>query len=174
MIECRLFVAHQNRTTSLSFDATGSSARALMLLVDHLLYITSACCHMTGLHGRGSVMDRPVCCREGSIISERFDCLADVYRCFLTGSCPSQSAADVADMIFSGVCAPVHGEDRVCAAAEYTVELTCISLTLVEKMSSGLTSQSQPPQVTLYLTEVLRRLFQDLDVMSQLVRHTPK
>lgn len=119
-------------------------------------------------------MDRAVCSTLGSSMSERFDCLADVYRCFLTGSCSRQSAQSVADTIFSGVCAAVHGEDRVCVAPEHTVELTCISLTLVEKMSSSLTSQNQPPQVTLYCMEILRRLLQDLDVMWQLVRHTPK
>lgn len=141
----------------------------LTLLLDQLLYIASVCYHVAGLYGRGTVMDPTACCREGSTIGERFDCLTDVYRCFLTGSCPSQSAADVAGVIFSGVCALVPGEDRECVPAEYTVALTCSSLTLVEKMTSSLTSQSQPPEITSYCTEILRMLFQDMDLMSQLV-----
>lgn len=145
---------------------------ALTQLQNHLLAFASACCHVAGLYGRGSVMALTACCREGYTISERFDCLADVYRCFAMGSCPSRSAADVADVIFSGVCALVPREDRGSVAAEYTVDLTRISLTLLEKMTSCLTSQSQPPEVTLYFTEILRMLFQEMDVMLQLVSHT--
>ncbi|XP_026148770.1 protein Lines homolog 1 isoform X2 [Mastacembelus armatus] len=112
-------------------------------------------------------------CRERPTTRGHFDCLTDAYRCFLKGSCPSESAADVAGMIYSGVCGVVHGEDRERVPAEYchesSVELTCISVTLVEKMSCSLTSQSHPPEVRLYYEETLRMLFQDMDLMSQLV-----
>lgn len=84
------------------------------------------------------------------------------------GKCPSQTAADVADVIFSGVCAAVY-EDRVCAVSEDTGKLTCISLSLVEKMS-----ENQPPQMTSYCAEILRMLFQDLDIMLHLVGHKPE
>uniref|UniRef100_A0A3Q3M041 Lines homolog 1 n=1 Tax=Mastacembelus armatus TaxID=205130 RepID=A0A3Q3M041_9TELE len=114
-------------------------------------------------------------CRERPTTRGHFDCLTDAYRCFLKGSCPSESAADVAGMIYSGVCGVVHGEDRERVPAEYchesSVELTCISVTLVEKMSCSLTSQSHPPEVRLYYEETLRMLFQDMDLMSQLVSH---
>ncbi|XP_039975945.1 protein Lines homolog 1 isoform X2 [Xiphias gladius] len=118
-------------------------------------------------------MERTASCRERPSVTECFDCLTDAYRCFLMGSCPSQDAADVAGVIFSGVCGLVPGENRECAPAEdcheNSWELTCISVTLVEKMTC-LISQSQPPEVTAYCAEILGVLFQDMDLISQLVR----
>lgn len=98
-------------------------------------------------------------CREPFTRTELFDCLTDTYRCFLTGSCPTRSPADMAGMIFTGVCELVP------------MELTCISLTLVDKMIH-LRSQSQPPEVSVFCAELLRVLFQDMDLMSQLVSPT--
>ncbi|XP_044045509.1 protein Lines homolog 1 isoform X2 [Siniperca chuatsi] len=125
---------------------------------------------MAGPYGRGRIMEHKAIL---STLRERFDCLTAAYRCFLTGSCPSQSAADVAGVIFSGVCGLVPGENRECAPVEYcrdnSVKLTCISVTLVEKITSSLTSQSLPPAVALYCVEILRVLFEDMDLMSQLV-----
>ncbi|XP_018548178.1 protein Lines homolog 1 isoform X1 [Lates calcarifer] len=101
-------------------------------------------------------MESAVSCREPFTRTELFDCLTDTYRCFLTGSCPTRSPADMAGMIFTGVCELVP------------MELTCISLTLVDKMIH-LRSQSQPPEVSVFCAELLRVLFQDMDLMSQLV-----
>uniref|UniRef100_A0A8C4EHG0 Lines homolog 1 n=1 Tax=Dicentrarchus labrax TaxID=13489 RepID=A0A8C4EHG0_DICLA len=112
--------------------------------------------------------------------SQRFDCLTDAYRCFLTGSCPSGGAADVAAVILSGVCAQLSGEeDRGCAPAARCRELSCVSVSLLERISSSLADQSPadqspavqslPPAVALYCAEVLRVLFQDMGLMSQLV-----
>ncbi|TMS13461.1 Protein Lines-like protein 1 [Larimichthys crocea] len=97
-----------------------------------------------------------------------FDRLTGVYRCVQTGSRPGQSAADVAAVVFSSVCV------RAAAAAaadchDNSVELTYIGVTLVEKITSSLTSRSLPAAVTSYCTEILRVLFQDLDLMAHLV-----
>ncbi|GLD55642.1 protein Lines homolog 1 isoform X1, partial [Lates japonicus] len=101
-------------------------------------------------------MESAVSCREPFTRTELFDCLTDTYRCFLTGSCPTRSPADVAGMIFTGVCELVP------------MELTCISVTLVDKMIH-LMSKSPPPEVSVFCAELLRVLFQDMDLMSQLV-----
>lgn len=94
------------------------------------------------------------------------DCLADVYRCFLAKSCPGQSAAAVARVIFSGVCALVPSEDANHVPAEQSQDFTCSCLTLVQKLSS--TPTPRPP-LSLFCTDVLGSLLQDLGVMSQLV-----
>ncbi|XP_044191111.1 protein Lines homolog 1 isoform X2 [Thunnus albacares] len=101
-------------------------------------------------------------------MTARFDCLTDAYRCFLSGSCPSERAADLACVIFAEMCGRVAGEDRG-YYHDKSVELTCISLTLVEKITSSLTAESLTPEVTSYCVEILRVLFQDMDLMSQLV-----
>ncbi|XP_071346103.1 protein Lines homolog 1 [Trachinotus anak] len=123
---------------------------------------------MADLHGRGSIMEHRGGCTQRP---ERFHCLTDVYRCFLMGSCPRQSAADLAGVIFSGLCGLEPGESREGAPAacchEGGVELSCISLTLVERMS--LVGQRRPPEVSLYCGDILRLLFEDMDLMSQLV-----
>lgn len=121
---------------------------------------------MAGPHGRVSSMEHTASCRERPTST----CLTDVYRCFQTGSCPSHSAAEAADEIFSMI---LPGEDGQCAPAGYyhdnRSELTYISLTLVEKIISSLTSRSLPPPVALYCADIQRILFQDMDLMSQLV-----
>ncbi|XP_068587103.1 protein Lines homolog 1 isoform X2 [Cebidichthys violaceus] len=117
-------------------------------------------------------MERTASSGDRPTMRERFDRLTDAYRCFLTGSCPSQRAADVAGLILSGVCGLVP-EDRARSLAEHchgsSVELTCLSLTLVERITSRLTSRSLSPAVTLYCVEMLAVLFQDLDLMSHLI-----
>ncbi|KAM9366655.1 protein Lines homolog 1 [Symphorus nematophorus] len=106
---------------------------------------------------------------DRSSIRERFDRLTDVYRCLQTGSCPRQSAAEVAGLIFSGVCGGFPGEDRD-YCHDNSVQLIYISVTLVEKITSSLKSQhSLPPAVSSYCLDILRVLFQDMDLMSQLV-----
>ena len=101
-------------------------------------------------------------------MTARADCLTEAYRCFLSGSCPSQCAADLACVIFAGVCERLTGDDRE-YCDEKSVELTCISLTLVKKMMSSLMAQRLHPQVTLYCVDILRVLFEEMDLMSQLV-----
>ncbi|XP_056232243.1 protein Lines homolog 1 isoform X1 [Seriola aureovittata] len=128
---------------------------------------------MAGLHGRGTIMEHTGSRRERLTTTECFHWLTDAYRCFLTGSSPRQSAADMAGVIFCGVCGPVPGENRERAPAERchenVVELTCMSVSLVEKMIC-LVSQSEPPEVTVYCGEALGLLFEHMDLMSQLVR----
>ncbi|XP_028441433.1 protein Lines homolog 1 isoform X2 [Perca flavescens] len=120
-------------------------------------------------HGRGSTMEHSASCRDLSTMRERFDCLTEAYTCFLMGTCPSQCVACV---IFSGL---VPGEDRECAPSENRrvnrAELSYISVTLVEKITSNLTSRSLSPAVTLYCVEMLTVLFQDMDLMSLLMQH---
>ncbi|KAM7406691.1 hypothetical protein PAMP_001048 [Pampus punctatissimus] len=112
-------------------------------------------------------MEHRESCRD---VTELFDCLTDAYRCIQSGSCPNQRTADLACVIFAGVCGRVAGMDRD-YLHEKSVELSCISLTLVEKMTSSLTVHSLTPEVTSYFVEILRLLFQDMDLMSQLVHH---
>ncbi|XP_027137691.1 protein Lines homolog 1 isoform X3 [Larimichthys crocea] len=59
--------------------------------------------------------------------------------------------------------------DRLTDCHDNSVELTYIGVTLVEKITSSLTSRSLPAAVTSYCTEILRVLFQDLDLMTHLV-----
>lgn len=112
---------------------------------------------MVGVNGSGSIMEYTACCEDRAAENDRFHCVTDAYRCLMTGSPPSQNTADVARVILSAVC------------AESSVELTCISLTVVEKMISSMTSHSQTRQVKFYCMEILTMLFQDKDLMSQLV-----
>lgn len=108
--------------------------------------------------------------------TERFHRLADVHRCFLTGSVPQQSAADVAALIFSCVSGAVPGEDREPAASaaaqschENAADVMCFSVSVVEDMSSLVFRSHAASQLTSYCTEVLELLFQHMDLMSQLV-----
>jgi len=83
----------------------------------------------------------------------------------------------VASAIFVGVCGGVSSGDRESCPPENhsdpTVELSCISMSLLEKISSALMSGSLPPAATLYYAEVLTGL-QDMDLMLQLVSGLPK
>ncbi|XP_020487201.1 protein Lines homolog 1 isoform X2 [Labrus bergylta] len=95
--------------------------------------------------------------------------LTQVYRCLLTGRCPDWTAAEVADVVCSAVCGPVPGgEDRE-RCHDNSVALSCMSVSLVDKIASCLTSRSVSPAVTSYCEEVLRLLLGDGDLMSQLV-----
>ncbi|XP_032367738.1 protein Lines homolog 1 isoform X1 [Etheostoma spectabile] len=108
-------------------------------------------------------MEHSASCRAFSTMTERFDCLTEAYTCFLMGTCPSRCVACV---IFSGL---VPGEDRE-SPRETSAELSCISLTLVEKMTFNLASRSLSPAVSSYCVRMLTVLFQDMDLMSLLVQ----
>ena len=47
-------------------------------------------------------------------------------------------------------------------------ELTCITLTLVDKIHVDLMSQTMRPETTLYLSQI-QQVFQEANVMSRLV-----
>ncbi|XP_035017638.1 protein Lines homolog 1 isoform X2 [Hippoglossus stenolepis] len=114
--------------------------------------------------------------QQRNSMSERFDCLTHVYRCFLSGSRPSLSAADVAGVVCGGGAS--RGEDRARVPAEErghdnSVDVTCISVSLVEMMTC-LVSQRQPEpaaELTQYCVDTLTLLLQDMDLMTQLVHH---
>ncbi|XP_071387546.1 protein Lines homolog 1 [Centroberyx affinis] len=115
-------------------------------------------------------------CSNCTITRNHLDSVTEAYRCLVRGSCPSQSAGDLASVIVSAVCGPSLVQERDCqpkesSGSEYEsrVDLTCITLTLVEKIPSSLMSQSMPPEVSLYFMEILRVLFQEGDFMSKLV-----
>ncbi|XP_030579941.1 protein Lines homolog 1 [Archocentrus centrarchus] len=117
-------------------------------------------------------MEHTASCKDQSIKTGFFNCLTEAYRCFLAGTCPEQSAADVASMIYSGFRGLVPGKDREGSPLEYCneniAERTCI-MSFVERISSSLTSQALPPDVTFYCVEVLKVLFEDMDLMPYLV-----
>ncbi|XP_034054732.1 protein Lines homolog 1 isoform X1 [Gymnodraco acuticeps] len=114
----------------------------------------------------------PTASKEPGPVRERRACLTEAYTCLRRGSCPSQRAHDVASAIFVGVCGGVSSGDRESCPPENhsdpTVELSCISMSLLEKISSALMSGSLPPAATLYHAEVLTGL-QDMDLMLQLI-----
>lgn len=129
---------------------------------------------MVGLHGSSCPMEHAASCQDQSIRTGLFNCLTETYRCFLAGECPEQSAADMASMIYFGFRGLVPGkegsppEDR----NENIAERTCIFLSFVERISSSLTSEALPPDVTFYCVEVLKVLFEDMDLMPHLVSAT--
>ncbi|KAG7220838.1 hypothetical protein INR49_031577 [Caranx melampygus] len=130
---------------------------------------------MWQVHTEGDIMEEYTgSCRPRPPYTERFHRLTDVHRCFLAGSLPHQTATDVADLIFRGVCGPVTGEDRERAPAERchenAVEVTCISMTVVDNMCC-LVSRSHTSQITVYCGEIMGLLFEHMDLMSQLVHH---
>lgn len=95
---------------------------------------------------------------EPCVYTESFSRLAEVYQCIETASKPDCSPADVAGRIFPQVCG---GE---------SAELTRIGVTVVGKIASCVTAQSSLlPDVASYFTEVLKVLFDDMNVMSHLV-----
>lgn len=109
---------------------------------------------------------------ERCTVKDRLDQLTDVYTCLQTGSCSSRSSAEMARVIFSGVCEPSDGDgDGYCH--DSNMELTYISVTVVGKIAFCLTTQSLQPEVASYFSEILKVLFEDMDLMSQLVSKSP-
>ncbi|XP_073320779.1 protein Lines homolog 1 isoform X2 [Pagrus major] len=114
-------------------------------------------------------MEHTASCRERASST----CLTHVYRCLQSGLCPSHSAAEVAGVIFSR---SLGGEDRQRAPAGYchdnSLELTYISLTLVEKiissLTSSLTSHSLPPPVALFCAEIVHQFHAEDQLLSHL------
>lgn len=104
--------------------------------------------------------------------TRRFDLLTDVCRCLQTGSCPSRTAAETAHAVFCGV-RGLTGEGGEAAPAGCRrgsgVELTCISVSLLGKITSSVAARSLRPEVASYFAEVLTVLFRDVDLVSQLV-----
>ncbi|XP_059203133.1 protein Lines homolog 1 isoform X2 [Centropristis striata] len=120
------------------------------------------------------MMELTAGCRDRSTLIQSSDWITDAFTCLQKGSCPSHSAADLAGVIFSGVCGllPSEDGDRTGPGDHHvnSVELSCISVSLVEKITSTLTSGSlHPPAVTLYCVEILSVLFQHKDLMSHLI-----
>ncbi|XP_060924374.1 protein Lines homolog 1 isoform X2 [Limanda limanda] len=104
-------------------------------------------------------------------MSERFDCLTHVYRCFLSGARPSLSAADVAGVVCGG-------GDRARGPAEErghgnSVDVTCISVSLVEMLTCLASPREPEPaaELTQYCDDTLALLLQDMDLMTQLVHN---
>ncbi|XP_041841687.1 protein Lines homolog 1 [Melanotaenia boesemani] len=91
-----------------------------------------------------------------------FNALTETFTCSVNGSFPGLRPNDVVAAIFSGLCGPVPGGNRE--------ELTCLSLTVVRRMTSGVLSRRLSADVEPGWVEVLRGLFQDMDLMSQLVQ----
>ncbi|XP_037338666.2 protein Lines homolog 1 isoform X2 [Pungitius pungitius] len=109
---------------------------------------------------------------DQSTITERVDRLTDAYRSLLMGSCPSQSAEDVALLISSAVRGLVpHHRARAPAGIcnDSWVDVSCLSLTLLVRITSNLTSRSLSPAVTWYCEDILALSFQRLALMSRLI-----
>ncbi|KAF7654168.1 hypothetical protein LDENG_00073200 [Lucifuga dentata] len=71
-------------------------------------------------------------------------------------------AADAAALICSVLCAETEDRSRVS-------ELTCVTLTLVDKITSTPMVHGAPPHLRRYTGEISRLLFQHMDLMSTLV-----
>ncbi|XP_074522784.1 protein Lines homolog 1 [Halichoeres trimaculatus] len=100
------------------------------------------------------------------------DGLAHVYRCFVTGSSPNGTPAQLADSILSRVRGQALAYDKDCC---HDNSVACfslhISLSLMGRITCSLTSQSFNPAMTSYSEEVMRVLFEDMDLMSHLIHH---
>ncbi|KAM4743932.1 protein Lines homolog 1 [Anableps anableps] len=101
---------------------------------------------------------------------ELFCDLTDCYRSLLGGSCPKLSGPEVARLVFSGVCGQVSGKDTD-ESVEAVWEMTGFSLTLLRKIWSKVSTQSLPADVRDSWVDILRLLFERMDVMHQLVHH---
>lgn len=91
-----------------------------------------------------------------------FERLSHAYRCLENGSRPSMSAGALASIIVVGAC-------KVCDEDGGDVELACVSMTLVRKITSSLMARSLPPSAASYFAETLKILIHEMDLMSHLV-----
>ncbi|KAM4593752.1 protein Lines homolog 1 isoform 1-T1 [Odontesthes bonariensis] len=111
-------------------------------------------------------MDNTVSRSPQPSVAELFNCLTDTYACLLGGSFPKHSPAHVAGVICSGLRGAVPGRDAEPGSAAGW-ELTCIGVSAVGRMLRGGASA----EVASGWMETLRVLFEDMDLMSQLVHH---
>ncbi|XP_072237217.1 protein Lines homolog 1 [Leuresthes tenuis] len=115
-------------------------------------------------------MDHTVSRSHQPSVAELFNCLTDTYTCLLRGSFPKHSTAYVASVIVSVLRGPVPDRDEEqCSEAQW--ELPCIGVTVVRRMLCGVASQSLSAEVVSGWVEILRVLFDDMDLMSLLVHH---
>ncbi|KAF7199437.1 protein Lines homolog 1 [Nothobranchius furzeri] len=91
-----------------------------------------------------------------------FQSLSHVYRGFLRGTCPRLMGGDVVKVIMSGVCGREHGKA--------SWEISCSSMTLLEKITSGVLLHKLPADVSAGWEEILKALLEETDLMSQLVQ----
>ncbi|XP_030232432.1 protein Lines homolog 1 isoform X1 [Gadus morhua] len=110
-------------------------------------------------------------------IKDCVECITDAYTCLLNGSPPNQIASDLVTNICAVLCRNVTLQDDSCLCAWSNTakcshvnmtELTCITLTLVDKIHVDLMSQTMRPETTLYLSQI-QQVFQEANVMSRLV-----
>ncbi|MEQ2289347.1 hypothetical protein AMECASPLE_031990 [Ameca splendens] len=101
---------------------------------------------------------------------EAFCCLTDCYQCLLRGSRPNMSGAEVARLLFSGVCGRVTGGD-IQDSAESAWQLTGFSLSLLRKICCRLSVQSLDGDGRVSWVDILGLLFEHMDLMPQLVHH---
>ena len=111
-------------------------------------------------------------------IKDCVDSITDAYTCLLNGSPPNQIACDLVTNICAVLSRNVTLQDDSCLlcarsnAAKCShvnvTELTCITLTLVDKMHGDLMSQTMQPKTILYLSQI-HKVFQEAHVMSTLV-----
>ncbi|KAM9832175.1 protein Lines homolog 1 [Neosynchiropus ocellatus] len=101
--------------------------------------------------------------------TECLELLTECFRRFESSSRPGRSVAVLASVIHSAVSRAEAGE--YC----HGNELPCISLTLVEKMVSGLAAQNLAPELTSYCEELVEVLFRHMDLMCAIVHsfHSP-
>lgn len=104
----------------------------------------------------------------------RFEQLSHAYECLESGSCPSVSAGTLASILFAGAAEGSGGDGEAGEAGDpgpgSSLELTCLSLTLVRKLTSSLMARGLPPAVASYFLETLQNLIDEMDLMSHLVR----
>lgn len=94
--------------------------------------------------------------------------LSHCYRALLGGACPKLSGAEVARLLFSGVCGQVPERDTQ-EGAEAAWELIVFSLTLLRKICCGVSAHSLHGAVRGPWRDILSLLFDRMDLMSQLV-----
>ncbi|XP_064868321.1 uncharacterized protein cers3a isoform X2 [Oncorhynchus nerka] len=120
-------------------------------------------------------------------MNEQFHALNDAYRSLLSRTSPSKmSSHELASSMFTCVCELTldasdgyHSQHQdqsrdLLTSSKYSpnpngTELACLVLSLVEKISSKLTSQQLSQETSLYFKDVSTVLFQHMDFMSKLV-----
>ncbi|KAM8894270.1 protein Lines homolog 1 isoform 3-T3 [Spinachia spinachia] len=117
------------------------------------------------------IMEPTASVTDESTTRAHLDRLNDAYRSLLIGACPSQSAADVALLISSAVRGLLTDHKPrspgICNGS--WVDVTCLSLTLLQRITSNLTSRSLSSPVTWYCEDILTLSFRRQALMSHII-----
>ncbi|XP_076012393.1 protein Lines homolog 1 isoform X2 [Genypterus blacodes] len=105
------------------------------------------------------------------LVEGHFESISDLSRCLLRGSRPGRSAGDAAALICSALCAETaDGDGDEDRAGSRVSDLTCVTLTLVDRLVSVQTELGASSQLCSYAEEVTVLLHQHTDLLSKMVQ----